>query len=131
MVKIYNSNRGQDYVVIGKAQKQSKVVMVKNSAITNNGSLFSQTKLYFLDMACLFKETDPFYFVPKIRRVVGHRTLNESSLKSVLNTLNMAWYPIDFKIELDKIIENFEILKYKDEIYPPLNVPDIKKAVNY
>lgn len=132
IVKIYNSNRGQDYVIIGQSKDEKTVVAVKNNAVTNDGGLFKQTKLYFLDLTPMFKETDPFYFVPKVKRIVGHRVLDEKFLnKAALSSLNMTWYPGNFTTKLGKILDSFETLKRKDEVYPHLTVPDIKKVISY
>lgn len=133
IVKIYNSNRGQDYVIIG--QSQNKLLMAKNSAITNDGSLFKQTKLYTIDMVPMFKETDPFYFVPKVKRVVGHRSLSAIKKEDLVTLVNATsrFYGegIEGRVEIVDLLNTFELLKLKDEVYPGLDVPDIKKIVSY
>lgn len=132
IIKVYNSNRGQDYVVLGQSKREGKLVLAKNNAITNDGTLFKQTKLYTLDIVALFKETDPFYFVPKVRRVVGHRSLSEIKKTDLSNlSLKAEWYAGLGLEKLNDIIESFELLKIRDEVYPPIDTPDIKKVVNY
>ncbi len=133
IIKIYNSNRGQDYVLLGKSKAQNKIVMVKNSAITNEGKLFKQTKLYFLDMESMFQTTDPFYFVPKVKRVVGHRSfvdVKKETLSALLSSSG-SFYTKQSMEDLIKIINSFETLRLKDEVYPPIDTPDINKVVKY
>lgn len=131
IIKIYASNRGQDYVIIGKSIEKKKLFLVKNSAITNNGLLFTQSKLYSLDIVPMFQKTDPFYFVPKIKRVVGHRILGDIKKDVLINLVNGTQ---SFYNDINPVINSlnsFESLKTMDEVYPPLDTPDINKVVRY
>lgn len=132
IIKIYNSNRGQDYVVLGRSKKDHLLIMAKNSAITNDGKLFKQSKLYTLDMTAMFKASDPFYFVEKVKRVVGHRTLDDVKKEKLISlATGQTFYKNGEKSKLLSSLNTFEILKNKDEVYPPLDTPDIKKVISY
>lgn len=125
IVKIYNANRGQDYVVLGFSKRYNKMLLAKNTCILNDGGVYEKSKIYSLDVDCMFNKTDPFYFVPKVKRVSGHRTLNETSVKN--------WIAKQDSTDdvMSQALKTFEVLKYRDEVFPPLDAPDIKKVINY
>ena len=130
IVKFYNHNRGADYVLLGICPLSKKAVFVKNNAVTNNGGLFKQTKLYFEDLERMFKPTDNFFMINKVKRIVGKRKLETVSSDFLVSLYKDQWYK-ESLVEFKTILGSFKALETSDEVYPPMSAPDFKKNVLY
>jgi len=117
VVKIWNENRGHDYVIIGisGSSPNKKIALVKNTCINNNGKFHaSTTKIHSW---IKIKKIEDFNTADRVVRVEGVRSINREHVADFVrdrcNNLTLR------------------ALKRVDDVYPSLSAVDARISTTY
>jgi len=117
VVKIWNENRGHDYVIIGikNSRTNKELALVKNTCINNDGRFHASTKK--IHSWIKIKKVEDFSTAVRVVRVEGVRTINRTHVADFVR--NRCG---------DTTIRS---LRGSDSIYPSLSAVDARTSTSY
>jgi hypothetical protein len=125
LVKIWQENRGHDYMVIGLNRGDRTLSLIKNNCINSDGVIHGATQKMSQRTGEFHKEIpiedflegDGSRVAPRIKRVIGTRLYNRSHLSNYVRRAVRSTTLIALKTEHD--------------IYAPIECVDARAAITF
>ncbi|RLA61412.1 MAG: hypothetical protein DRQ78_08725 [Epsilonproteobacteria bacterium] len=117
VVKIWNENRGHDYVIVGIQGRSGhkKLGLVKNTCINNDGSFHAATRK--IHSWIKVEQMEDFGTAPRVVRVEGSRVISRNHVTNFVRSRCGN--------------RSLRSLKASDEVYPDLGSIDARSATSY